>query len=79
MLRASRGVIALRMRSIESQRRVGGRAMRGFPQWYQLEFEKVLFLTGMKFDWESKNNAYLAKIEGSMDGKKWSQLADLTN
>lgn len=49
-----------------------------FPQWYQIEFEKEVPLTGLDIIWESKNNAYQHKIEGSKDGKEWKLLADLT-
>ncbi|RYD23565.1 MAG: heme-binding protein, partial [Verrucomicrobiaceae bacterium] len=49
-----------------------------FPQWYQIEFEKEVPLTGIDIIWESKNNAYRHKIEGSKDGEKWEVLADLT-
>ncbi|MEO5914484.1 MAG: ThuA domain-containing protein [Luteolibacter sp.] len=47
-----------------------------FPQWYQFEFEKPRALTGLKIVWESKNNAYRYKIEGSKDGKEWILLTD---
>ncbi len=47
-----------------------------FPQWYQIEFEKPRALTGLKIAWESMNNAYRHKIEGSLDGEKWDLLAD---
>jgi putative membrane-bound dehydrogenase-like protein len=49
-----------------------------FPQWFQLEFEKETPLTGIDIVWESQNNAYRHKIEGSADGKAWKLLADAT-
>lgn len=48
------------------------------PQWLQLEFEKPQTVTGASIAWESGNNAYAHKIEGSADGKAWTVLADLT-
>lgn len=48
------------------------------PQWIQLEFEKPQILTKASIIWESSNNAYQHKIEGSSDGKSWTLLADLT-
>lgn len=49
-----------------------------FPQWYQMEFEKEVPLTGIDIIWESENNAYRHKIEGSADGKEWTLLTDAT-
>ena len=46
------------------------------PQWLQLEFEKPQTLSAIKIVWESTNNAYKHKIEGSTDGKDWTVLAD---
>jgi putative membrane-bound dehydrogenase-like protein len=46
------------------------------PQWLQLEFEKPQALTGAKIVWESGNNAYRHRIEGSADGKSWTTLVD---
>lgn len=48
------------------------------PQWLQLAFEKPQNLTAVKLVWESQNNAYQHKVEGSADGKSWSVLADAT-
>ncbi|WP_226895592.1 DUF7133 domain-containing protein [Luteolibacter marinus] len=46
------------------------------PQWLQLEFEKPQSLTGLKIVWEHPANVYRHVIEGSMDGKQWTVLAD---
>ncbi|HRQ89789.1 MAG TPA: discoidin domain-containing protein, partial [Bacteroidia bacterium] len=48
------------------------------PQWIQLEFEKPQTITKASIVWESGNNAYSHKIEGSTDGQTWTTLADLT-
>ena len=48
------------------------------PQWLQLEFPKVEELTGVDIVWESQNNTYSHKLEGSLDGKKWNLLHDAT-
>ncbi len=47
-----------------------------FPQWLQLEFGKPRMLAGVDIVWESENNAYQHKVEGSPDGKKWTLLAE---
>jgi len=47
-----------------------------FPQWYQIEFEQPRSVNGVKIVWESENNAYRHKIEGSIDGKQWTTLSD---
>jgi len=47
-----------------------------FPQWYQVEFEKPQSLTGVQIAWESRDNAYRYKLEGSADGKEWKVLAE---
>lgn len=49
------------------------------PQWLQLELDKEYPLSGLKIVWESNNNAYQHKVEGSTDGKTWSVLADAMN
>ncbi|MDB6003858.1 MAG: Heme-binding protein, partial [Prosthecobacter sp.] len=49
------------------------------PQWLQLELDKEYPLTGLKIIWESQNNAYQHKVEGSADGKTWALLADASN
>jgi putative membrane-bound dehydrogenase-like protein len=48
------------------------------PQWLQLEFEIPQTVTQASIVWESANNAYAHKIEGSGDGQSWTLLADLT-
>ncbi|CAN5694831.1 hypothetical protein BH11VER1_BH11VER1_15650 [soil metagenome] len=49
------------------------------PQWLQLELEKPATLSGIKISWESSNNAYKHKVEGSTDGKTWTTLADASS
>jgi len=51
----------------------------GFPQWYQLEFEKPREMNAVKINWESRNNAYQYKLEISNDGKEWKSIADKTD
>ncbi len=48
------------------------------PQWLQVEFDAPRPLTKASIAWESVNNAYAHKIEGSIDGASWTLLADLT-
>ncbi|TLD69693.1 heme-binding protein [Phragmitibacter flavus] len=47
-----------------------------FPQHLQIELPTPQTLTGISIQWESQNNAYQHKIEGSVDGKSWTVLAD---
>lgn len=49
------------------------------PQWLQLELEKPAALSSIKISWESQNNAYKHKVEGSTDGKSWTTLADASS
>jgi putative membrane-bound dehydrogenase-like protein len=51
-------------------------ASSSFPAWLQLELPHPQTLTGISIQWESQNNAYQHKIEGSVDGKIWTVLAD---
>ena len=46
------------------------------PQWLQLEFEKSQKISSVNIEWESRNNAYGYKLEGSMDGKSWRAIHD---
>jgi putative membrane-bound dehydrogenase-like protein len=48
------------------------------PQWLQIDLPKPGDLTGAAIIWESANNAYQHRIEGSKDGKSWTLLADET-
>ncbi len=50
----------------------------GMPQWLQFDFDKAQKVAGVKIVWESENNAYAHKIEGSLDGKAWTLLSDAT-
>ena len=47
------------------------------PQWCVLRFSKAKQLKGATIRWE-KNAAYKYKIEVSVDGKKWTTVADRT-
>lgn len=49
-----------------------------FPQSLQLGFETPRKLTGLKITWEAPGNSYRYKLEGSLDGEKWTQLTDAT-
>ncbi len=49
------------------------------PQWFQIEFDQPQELTGVDIIWESQNNAYGYKLEGSLDGKAWNLLHDATD
>lgn len=50
----------------------------GKPQWIQVELPEAKKIKGVNIVWESSNNAYGYKVEGSADGKKWDLLADET-
>ncbi|MEQ1827689.1 MAG: discoidin domain-containing protein [Pirellula sp.] len=47
-----------------------------FPQWFQLEFEEPKSLENISIDWESPNQPYRFRVEGSMDGKSFETLVD---
>ncbi|MES2475626.1 MAG: ThuA domain-containing protein [Verrucomicrobiota bacterium] len=47
-----------------------------FPQWLQIEFAEPKSVSGLEVLWESRNNIYQHKVEGSVDGKNWSALAE---
>lgn len=49
------------------------------PQWLQLEFDAPRRVSGVRITWESDNNIYHHKIEGSTDGKTWTLLTDATH
>ena len=49
------------------------------PQWLQLEFPKPQEITEVSIVWESSNNIYGYKLEGSLDGKSWDLITDATN
>ncbi len=50
-----------------------------FPQWLQMDFQQPRSLTGLKIVWESTNNAYRYKLEGSMNGQDWNLLIDASS
>ena len=49
------------------------------PQWLQLEFPKPQEITEVSIVWESSNNIYGYRLEGSLDGKSWDLIKDATN
>jgi putative membrane-bound dehydrogenase-like protein len=52
-------------------------ASSGAPtQWYQIDLERPEELTGCRITWEFSGPGYGYRIEGSADGKQWSQLVD---
>lgn len=49
-----------------------------FPQSLELGFEQPHELTTLKISWEQPGKAYQYRLEGSLDGEKWTQLVDST-
>ncbi|MCA9211940.1 MAG: discoidin domain-containing protein [Planctomycetales bacterium] len=48
-----------------------------YPQSLELQFEKPVSVDGIQIDWETRR-AYQYRIEGSIDGESWTELADQT-
>ena len=46
------------------------------PQFLQIEFPKPQDIEKIEIAWESSNNIYSHRIEGSVDGKSWTMLSD---
>ncbi len=46
------------------------------PQWLQIDLGKPQPVTGVSMKWEDPNGAYHYQLEGSVDGEKWTMLAD---
>lgn len=49
-----------------------------YPQWFQWEFAEPRVVESIRIEWERKQ-AYQYRIEGSLDGKEWTVLADQAN
>jgi putative membrane-bound dehydrogenase-like protein len=45
-------------------------------QWFQIDLGSAEELTGCRITWEFSGPGYGYRIEGSVDGKQWSQLVD---
>lgn len=45
-------------------------------QWWQVDLEKPAHLRNLRIHWEFSNAVYRYQIEGSPDGKTWTQLVD---
>jgi hypothetical protein len=48
------------------------------PEWWQVDLEKTVELTGCQIRWPYDGKKYQYKVEGSTDRKKWSRLSDQT-
>ncbi|MFV0442848.1 MAG: discoidin domain-containing protein, partial [Planctomycetaceae bacterium] len=46
------------------------------PQWLQIDLGSQQTVTGSAIQWESNNTIYRYTIEGSVDAKDWTMLAD---
>jgi hypothetical protein len=51
----------------------------GGPEWWQVDLEKPLDLTGCQICWPYEGKNYRYKVEGSSDRKSWSVLSDQTS
>lgn len=45
-------------------------------QWIEVDLGKVQSVTGARLEWEGRDAAYRFRLEGSVDGQKWTLLAD---
>jgi hypothetical protein len=50
----------------------------GGPEWWQVDFEKAVPVSGCEITWPYAGMKYQFKIEGSADGKTWEMLTDET-
>ena len=50
----------------------------GKPEWWQVDLEKPVDLSGCQICWPYDGVKYRYKVEGSADGKNWSLLSDQT-
>ena len=50
----------------------------GGPEWWQVDLEKPLDLSGCQIRWPFDGKRYRYKVEGSADRKSWSVLSDQT-
>jgi hypothetical protein len=51
----------------------------GGPEWWQVDLQKPMDLSGCQICWPYDGKNYRYKIEGSADRKNWSILSDQTN
>ncbi len=51
----------------------------GGPEWWQVDLEKPINLSGCQIRWPFEGKRYRYKVEGSIDRKTWSLLSDQTN
>ena len=49
------------------------------PEWWQVDLEKPLDLSGCQIRWPFDGKRYRYKVEGSADREHWSLLSDQTN
>jgi putative membrane-bound dehydrogenase-like protein len=49
------------------------------PQWLQVDLGRPETITGYRLVWESGDVAHPHKIEGSLDGKTWSFVAEVSD
>ncbi len=50
----------------------------GGPEWWQVDLQKPIDLSGCQICWPYDGKNYRYKMEGSADGKNWSVLSDET-
>jgi hypothetical protein len=50
----------------------------GGPEWWKVDLEKPVDLSGCQISWQYDGKNYRYKVEGSADGKNWSVLSDQT-
>jgi alpha-L-fucosidase len=48
----------------------------GTPDWWQVDLQSALHLSGCQIRWPYDGMKYQYKVEGSSDGKTWSLLSD---
>lgn len=51
----------------------------GGPEWWQVDLEKPVDLSGCQIRWPYKGKNYRYRIEGSADRKQWCVLSDRSN
>jgi hypothetical protein len=51
----------------------------GGPEWWQVDLEKPVDLSGCQICWPYDGKNYRYKVEGSADRKTWSVLSDQTH
>ena len=47
-----------------------------YPQWLQIDLEKIQAISGFQINWESKANTYAYRIQTSFDGNNWNTVVD---